>query len=620
MIGRARTLAALISLPLLAFAAKTLAGPAAAPTGTSSTAPSAASSAALPPAASSTPAAPASSGDQAAIDTKREAALAHFELGVSHLDRSEWSAALAEFLKAREIYPTRSATKNAAICLRKENRFDEALDMFEGLERDYPDLSPTDKALADDEIAELRHSVGTLAIQSAEPGASIVVDGRSRGAFPLAAPLRVGAGSHVVRVYKEGFVPFEQRVDIAGEQAVTLAATLGALTRSGRLHVAEQTGKILDVVVDNVAVGKTPWEGSVAPGPHTVFLRGEGNVGTQPAAAPVALDQVTPITLVAEELDSSARVDPTPGGALVAVDGVGVGRGVWEGRLHAGTHRVEVTADGFLAATRDVVLKSGEREALAIVLERDPTSPIWGKRSKPRFLIDLQGAFALSPLLGGDLDSSCSGSCSASLPIGALGMLGAAYELPQGLGFGVQGGYLAFAQNVDNRPGQISGSGLIATDRGTLKDKLTFTGLLVGGTFFYHFGETWPLTLRIGVGAYLSTVTDSRTGDFTTSASKDPPPNTPYSVSASESHGAPYLYAAPEVRFGRRLGDHFEVNAGVQLLVLAALSQPKWLDQQSVLAGPAGHQGEGLGGFGQQTLSGAFVFVLAPGLGARYEF
>ena len=600
MNGLTRALAGMLALPLLAFAGTTLADPAGTPAPASS-----------------------SSAGRASIDARREEALTHFELGVAHLDRSEWSAALAEFLQAREIYPTRSATKNAAICLRKENRFDEALDMFEALEGEYPDLSPADRSLAETEITSLKRSVGSLQIQASEPDAAVVVDGRSRGVSPLSTPLRVSAGSHVVRVYKEGFVPFEQHVDLAGEQSVTLGATLVALTRAGRMRVSEQAGKVLDVVVDNVVVGKTPWEGSVTPGPHAVFLRGEGNVGTQPASAPVALDQVTPITLMADALEASARIDPTPGGALVAVDGVAVGRGVWDGRLHAGSHRIEVTAEGFLAARRDVQLVKGDRQDLAIVLERDPTSALWGARSKPHFLVELQGAFVVAPLLGGDLEASCTGSCSAPLPLGASGMLGVAYQLPQGLGFGIQGGYLAFKQNVSDHPGAITGTGLIpgANDLGTLKDTLSFAGLLVGGTFFYHFGDAWPVTLRLGVGAYLPSVNDSRTGDFATTVSKDPPPNTAYSVAYSQSHFSPYLYAAPEVRFGRRLGDHFELNVGVQLLVLAALARPQWLDGDTqVLAGPPGHQGDGLGGFGTESLSGSVVLILAPGIGARYEF
>jgi PEGA domain-containing protein len=553
-------------------------------------------------------------------DSKRDEALPHFERGLSHLDRGEWSAALAEFLKAREIYPTRSATKNAAICLRKEGRFDEALDMFELLEHDYPDLSANDRELADQEIADLRRSVGTLTLSGSETGAAVNIDGRRRGTLPLPAALRVAVGSHVVRVYKDGFVPFEGRVDIASEQTVELRAPLVALTRSGHLRVTEESGVSLDVLVDNVVVGKTPWEGSVMPGPHTVMLRGEGNVGTPPASASVTLDQVTPIVLVAEELDAVARVNPTPVGALVAIDGVAVGRGIWEGRLRSGAHRIEVTADGFIPASRIVALPPDERKGFGFVLDRDPTSPFWGKSARPRFVVDVHGDFALSPLMGGQVAASCTGACSASVPLGGLGMAGAAYQLPNGLGFGVEGGYLGFVRSLDNRPAVISGPTVIAASPGTVTDQLTFKGVVLGGSFYYQRGDRWPITLRIGVGVVPSTVSDVRSGTFRTVASTHPPPNTPYAVTAAESDDTTYLYAAPEVRFGRRLGEHLEFYAGVQLFVLATPSQPSWMDHDTILAGPAGHQGDGQGTFGVQTLSGEVVLVLAPGLGARYEF
>jgi hypothetical protein len=57
-------------------------------------------------------------------DARKQEALTHFELGLAHFDRAEWSAALAEFLEARTLYPTRAATKNVAICMRHESRYD----------------------------------------------------------------------------------------------------------------------------------------------------------------------------------------------------------------------------------------------------------------------------------------------------------------------------------------------------------------------------------------------------------------------------------------------------------------------------------------------------------------
>lgn len=553
-----------------------------------------------------------------AVDAKEEAR-SHFDLGLLHFDHGEWSAALAEFLRARELYPTRSATKNAALCLHKEKRFDEALDMFEALERDYPDLSPSDRALADREIAELQPSVGALAIEGAEPGASVSVDGRTRGTFPLAAPLRLSVGPHVVRVFKDGFVPFEQRLDVASGAPSTLQAHLLPLTRSGRLRVIEQTGKTLDVIVDNVRVGTTPWEGSVAPGEHAVLLRGPGDQGTQPVSVPVAADAETPVTLMAAQLESEVRIDPNPTGALVTVDGVSVGLGVWEGRLHAGSHRIKAAAPGYWTSSRDVTLAPQDRQLVDVRLERDPASPVWGTTARPRFAIGLDAAFAAMPLYAGQVQQSCTGTCSGPLPLGGLAKATVVYELPQGFGAGLEVGYLGLVQAIVGRGAQITGSTLRANDSGTASDRIATSGLLLGATAQYHLGDAWPLTLRASLGAYLSTVTDEREGIFRTSA-QGQPPNAAYSVGLSESHAATFFFFSPEVRVARRLGEHFEVDAGVKLLVLTTPSPPAWSDQRGVLAGPAGTQGDGLGKFGTQTLTSSIMLVLAPGIGARLDF
>jgi hypothetical protein len=578
--------------------------------------------------AQTAPAAGSASPTAASPDAaKKDEARKHFEEGLSHFDRSEWSAALAEFLVSRSLFVTRSATKDAAICLRKEGRFDEALDMWEALEHDFSDLAPEDKALADREIGDLKRSVGAISIGGGEAGANVVVDGRARGTLPLPSAVRVSAGTHVVRVFKEGFAAFETRVDVAGQATVAVAAHLDALTQSGRLRVTEQEQKAVEVVVDNVDVGKAPWEGSLAVGDHVVVLRGEDTLGTQPVLAAIHLNQLTALTLIAENLDATARVDPTPGGATVAIDGVVVGHGVWEGRLRVGGHKIEVAQEGFLPFSQQLSLGKGERKIVSAQLDRDPTSPLWGEGARPKFVFEIDGAFVTAPVVGGDVISSCSGSCSAGLAIGGLGVLHAAYQLPTGIGFGLEGGYLSLSESLTGRAAQISGSRLLndVVDNGKVNDKLSLSGLVIGGSAFYHRGETWPLTIRIGIGAFLANVRDARGGNFVTSQ-YTMPPNAPFTVSDTESHAATYIYASPEVRLGRRLGDHFEVSVGVELRILTALSQASWLDVNPVLAGPTPPPNthmtvdDGLGGFGKQTLAGSFMFIVAPGLGLRYDF
>jgi hypothetical protein len=550
------------------------------------------------------------------VDTARkEEAKNRFDLGLSHLDRGEWSAALAEFTRSRELFPTRAATKNLAFCLRKEGRFDEALDTYEGLLKEFPDLPANDRTFVDKEIAELRSSIGTVAVKGGEPGAVVVIDGRERGALPMAAPLRVSVGSHSVRVSKEGFLPYEGRFDLSGGQAAELTATLGALIQGGRLRVTEQTGRALDVVVDGVVVGKAPWEGTVAVGDHTVVLRGEGNLGTQPASAPVRLNQLAPLTLVAEELEASARIEPTPANASIAVDGVSLGRGVWDGKLRAGGHKVEVAAEGFLTVTRELKLGKGQRQLTPVQLERDPSSPLWGAQHPSRFVIEggLEGA--LGAVYGGDVIGACTGSCSTSFPLGLHAVLRGAYQLGFGLGFGLDVGYLDISTKTSGRSTQLQPVGLPAAT-GTTDDALRLYGLTLGGSANYRRGESWPVTLRLGAGVLLGSASDHRTGSFTTTKGEA------YGVDVREAPAARYFYIAPEVRLGKKLSDHFEVSVGAEVLIMTALSQPSWTDQHAVPLSPSPlvNQGDGVGTFGSQSIAGSLAVAVLPGLAARYEF
>jgi hypothetical protein len=552
-------------------------------------------------------------GEEAgAVDPKPEAK-ALFDSGIAHFDRGEWSAALADFLRSRALFPTKAATKNAAVCFRKEGRFDESLETFEALLREFPDLAPADRAFAEKESAELRGSVGSIEIAGAEPGAAVVVDGRARGTYPTSAPLRVAAGSHVVRVYKEGFSPLETRVDVAGRQGVVVEARLAPLTQAGRLSVTETGGRALDVVIDNVVVGKSPWEGTIAVGVHNVALRGEGDLGTQPATTMVRLGDVTTLALAAEPLTSTLRIVPVPAGATVSIDAVPVGQGVWEGKLREGDHTIEVIAEGFLLARRPVRLAKGQRAAETVVLERDPSSPLWRAAHPSRVFVEVDVGPAIGLTYAGDVRDSCSGSCDANVPLGLSATAHGGYELSSGIMFGVDVGYLVMAANVAKRTATLSPKGL-APNTGTVDDELGIRGVRFGASAGYRTGEDWPLAFRLGAGVFLGSVVDSRKGSFTTSG------GAAYDVDVSESPSTTYVYLAPEIRLSRRFPSRIEIGAGLTVLALIAADRPSWSDRQPVLAGPKGQQGDGVATFGSQTLAGSFVLSVVPNVGVRYAF
>lgn len=535
-----------------------------------------------------------------ADESRKEEARSHFDLGVSHFDREEWQAALVEFLQSRALYPTKGNTKNAAICLRKVGRFDEALDLFEALAREFPDLSPTDRALAEHEIQELQASVGTLDVRDAPAGAMVTIDAVSRGRTPLATPLRLSAGTHVVRVTLEGTLPFEARLDLAGRQAAVLRAVLVPLTRAGRLRVTEREGERLEVVVDGAVAGTTPWEGALAPGAHTVLSRGAGTRGTTPVQVAVPVDQVTALQLHAIDLPSVLRIDASPGAARITLDGVPVGQGNWEGRVQSGPHHVVVALEGYAPFVRDSDLAGTPREVVTATLRPSAAD-------RARFALELDGGAALGLVWGGDLMAACTASCSRPLPIGGAAEVRVTYETSSGFGAGLEAGYVGLAASMTGRPETLSVVGM-PPSAGAASDALRLDGLAAGLHAQYASRTPWPITLRLGIGAVVGSVSDRRTAAF---AGISP-------IDAEERSGASFLYVRPEARVGRRLGDRLEVSIGVEALLMTALSVPAWNGASPLVVTAQGRAQEAT--LPTASLSGAFVLSAIPELGVRYEF
>src|SRR5262249_49987297 len=152
-------------------------------------------------------------------------------------------------------------TKNAAYCLYRLDRFDEALDLYEDLlTRFGAQLDESTKASLGPRMQELRRKLGSLDVAANVDGA-IVIDGRLRGRLPLLAPLRLLPGRRVVRVLKDGYEPFERSVVAKVGETIPLDAKLKPLARSGRLAVEAQGATGADVFIDGAPVGKIPWEG-----------------------------------------------------------------------------------------------------------------------------------------------------------------------------------------------------------------------------------------------------------------------------------------------------------------------------------------------------------------------
>ncbi|WP_104984302.1 PEGA domain-containing protein [Sorangium cellulosum] len=568
---------------------------------------------------------PAPAAGERAEDRKSEAE-ARFYKGRKLYAEGAFSVALAEFQASRALYPGESATLGAATCLKRLQRFDEALDLFEVALRDFAHaMEARTKAAVQGEVVELRGLVGTIEVVGAEPGAAISVDGKGRGEFPLVGPLRIAAGSHGVRIYKEGFEPFEARVEVAGGQTARVSARLVRLRQVGTLQVTEARGRELEVIVDGIRVGKTsaaPLSMPLAPGRHVVFLRGEGRLGTVPVSLTVRLNEIEHLRLEAEALDAALRVAPVPVDARVSIDAVELGRGQWEGYVRAGKHTIEVAAEGFLPERREVSLGHGGREVLIVPLSRDPKSPFWRSPPLPaHFLVEMDTAALIVPSFGGEVAGACQRACRYHVGAGVYVALRGGYEQPSGLSFGLSIGALSATQKTSNRstwlnivgdpskPVGTSAARADSKDAGVVDDVLQLRGLFLGAWIGYALDADLPLDLRLGAGGFSGSMSDSRRGDFSASDGRR------YGIGTfAQTQPARFVFVTPEIRVGLPLGRHVELNAGLELPVHFVVSRPRWSDAEGVHAGP-----DGYGWFNNDALVSDVLVTVAPTVGARFD-
>lgn len=555
-------------------------------------------------AAASTP--PAGAAPEARADERSEA-FVHFTNAVHLFEEQRYEDALAEFRRSFELRPNRATMKNIALCLEKLQRYDEALDVLEILPARFPGLSPVERQDYEAKLADLAHQVGFLELRGVEPGWRVTIDGRDRGASPFAAPLRVAKGIHRVRVEKQGMQPIEEVLEVhAGQTSVLHVRVDSPLpATSGRLSVSELSGAALRVFVDGEPRGTTPWEGDLAPGEHLIMLRGDGSIGTQPAAVTVRAGETATVRLSAENLDARLRIAPSPATAAVILDGVRVGRGTWEGEVRAGRHWVEVAADGFERAAREMVVASGARADLDVELEPAGASAA-RPPARPRIVLGAELGGVLGRL-GGDV-ASCDAPCDRGFGAGASLSLRAGYSIDEHWALSAQVGYLRLAEHVTERPTTFLVKGFSGAS-GIASDELTWSGALFGASVEYHLSPRGGAELRAGAGVVFGSVRDERTGDFTTEGVAQS-----YSAGQTQKLAARYLVTSLGAGFARAFGDHFRASVGIDLAAMTALRQPVWDDRATFLGR------DGVSKFGAESLSGSFFLLLCPFVDARYAF
>jgi len=379
-----------------------------------------------------------------AADPRLEQAKQLFRQGTTLLQSGDHQRALEYYMASRAIVPSVPNTLNAAICLDRLGRYDEALELYEELLTKFQE-QVTDEIRREvaPAMAALRRRVASLDV-SANVEGTLIVDGRMRGKLPLLAPVRVIPGTHQVRVVKDGYETFEQAVTCKAGEVVPLDARLKPLTSAGRLRVEAPGLEGADLYVDGAMVGTLPWEGTLSPAEHLIWVR-KGDTGCAPRAVVVLQGQTVRVQPAVAALGPELRIVVEPASAMLWIDGTAVGKGLWQGRLPIGQHTLDARELGYHPASRLLHVTATSGAEVRVILQVDSKHARWGV-SRGQFRLEALGGLVAGTSLGSGPEQSC-GSCST--PLGWMGMARGEYELAMGLGFEVGAGFLSVGRSVN---------------------------------------------------------------------------------------------------------------------------------------------------------------------------
>jgi hypothetical protein len=157
----------------------------------------------------------------------REEARKHYDRAVELVDDGQLAEAIVEFQRSYDLTKHYSVLYNIGQVYVSLAKPVEAIAAYEGyLVGGGKNIPAARRAEVEKEIARQKARIATLVFRILPDGATVRVDGNDIGKTPLAQPLSVSIGEHVVAAVADGHQSAEVKVTVAGEDRRTVELTL----------------------------------------------------------------------------------------------------------------------------------------------------------------------------------------------------------------------------------------------------------------------------------------------------------------------------------------------------------------------------------------------------------
>ena len=205
--------------------------------------------------------------------------------GDAALVDGRFADALDAYDHARAIEPNPALDYNRGRALQALDRHPEALEALESFQRTAsPQLLARVPKLAD-LLSQERGRVSTLRVSGQVPNARYRLGARELDGGELASGVYVAAGSNVLVIESEGYLPYRKTLQLAPGKTTSVAADLVRRDESALLRVRSPVPGAR-VFVDGELVSEAPAELRVAPRSHAIRVE---HAGYEPATVRVVL-------------------------------------------------------------------------------------------------------------------------------------------------------------------------------------------------------------------------------------------------------------------------------------------------------------------------------------------
>ncbi|AKT42823.1 PEGA domain-containing protein [Chondromyces crocatus] len=210
------------------------------------------------------------------------------QAGDEHMRNKQYEDALASYDAAYAASSDPVLHYNRGRALQFLARYPDALDALRRFQSEAPAATRARVPGLQDLIAEVRAKVAIVRVDCAVSGARVLIAKREIGTTPLAAPISLNAGTATVEILADGYHPFEQELELRGDEALNVVeAKLTRKTTVGTLVVRSHVPGAR-VTVDGRGVGAVPVEASLQAGRHALVVSADGHDETKTQVVIVA--------------------------------------------------------------------------------------------------------------------------------------------------------------------------------------------------------------------------------------------------------------------------------------------------------------------------------------------